>query len=148
MAAMSFADSEFSVVTQPVSASAPASTASRAIPQIVFTRVPQPLLVVVPRGGALSGALTIVYLNCLRVWRCLVASIAIVKMPGQAGHFRVHSLEPADRTYTPRHPEVLAASCGEPRRMATSARRPSFETPRKRAAPQDDGGCVASPLTR
>jgi hypothetical protein len=38
-----------------------------------------------------------------------------------------------------RHPEVLAVLHGEPRRMATDARGPSFETPHKRAAPQDDG---------
>jgi hypothetical protein len=38
-----------------------------------------------------------------------------------------------------RHPEVLAALGGEPRRMDTSTPRPSFETPRERAAPQDDG---------
>jgi hypothetical protein len=37
-----------------------------------------------------------------------------------------------------RHPEVLAAF-GEPRRMGHKRWRPSFETPRKRAAPQDDG---------
>jgi hypothetical protein len=50
-----------------------------------------------------------------------------------------------------RHPEVLAASCGEPRRMGHKRKRPSFETPRKRAAPpattaqplrEDDGGVV------
>jgi len=37
--------------------------------------------------------------------------------------------------------EVLAL-LGEPRRMGHERRcaRPSFETPRKRAAPQDDGG--------
>jgi hypothetical protein len=39
-----------------------------------------------------------------------------------------------------RHPEVLAASCGKPRRMGHKRKRRSFETPRKRAAPQDDGG--------
>jgi hypothetical protein len=39
-----------------------------------------------------------------------------------------------------RHPEVLAALGGEPRRMGHKRLRPSFETPRKRAAPQDDGG--------
>jgi hypothetical protein len=38
-----------------------------------------------------------------------------------------------------RHPEVLAAFCGEPRRMSRERPGPSFETPRKRAAPQDDG---------
>jgi hypothetical protein len=38
-----------------------------------------------------------------------------------------------------RHPEVLAASCGEPRKMGRKRMRPSFETPRKSAAPQDDG---------
>jgi hypothetical protein len=38
-----------------------------------------------------------------------------------------------------RHPEVLAALRGEPRRMGHKRTRPSFETPRKRAAPQDDG---------
>src|SRR3954466_10124087 len=38
-----------------------------------------------------------------------------------------------------RHPEVLAASCGEPRRIDHERLGPSFETPRKRAAPQDDG---------
>jgi hypothetical protein len=38
-----------------------------------------------------------------------------------------------------RHPEVLAVF-GEPRRMGHKRKRPSFETPRKRAAPQDDGG--------
>jgi hypothetical protein len=37
-----------------------------------------------------------------------------------------------------RHPEVLAVF-GEPRRMGHKRPRPSFETPRKRAAPQDDG---------
>jgi hypothetical protein len=37
-----------------------------------------------------------------------------------------------------RHPEVLAVF-GEPRRMGHKRLRPSFETPRKRAAPQDDG---------
>jgi hypothetical protein len=36
-----------------------------------------------------------------------------------------------------RHPEVLAVF-GEPRRMRHERKRPSFETPRKRAAPQDD----------
>jgi hypothetical protein len=36
-----------------------------------------------------------------------------------------------------RHPEVLAVF-GEPRRIAAGLRR-SFETPRKRAAPRDDG---------
>jgi hypothetical protein len=41
------------------------------------------------------------------------------------------------RTKQNRHPEVLALS-GEPRRMEASAW-PSFETPRKSAAPQDDG---------
>jgi hypothetical protein len=39
-----------------------------------------------------------------------------------------------------RHPEVLAALRGEPRRMGHKRSRLSFETPRKRAAPQDDGG--------
>jgi hypothetical protein len=41
------------------------------------------------------------------------------------------------RAYHPshrRHPEVLAASGGEPRRMGHKRKRPSFETPRKRAA--------------
>jgi hypothetical protein len=37
-----------------------------------------------------------------------------------------------------RHPEVLAL-LGEPRRMGHKRKRRSFETPRKRAAPQDDG---------
>jgi hypothetical protein len=37
-----------------------------------------------------------------------------------------------------RHPEVLAVF-GEPRRIGHKRKRPSFETPRKRAAPQDDG---------
>ena len=40
---------------------------------------------------------------------------------------------------TARHPEVLAVLHGEPRRMGNKRLRPSFETPRKRAAPQDDG---------
>jgi hypothetical protein len=39
-----------------------------------------------------------------------------------------------------RHPEVLAVLHGEPRRMGHKRPWPSFETPRKRAAPQDDGG--------
>src|SRR3979490_1223457 len=39
-----------------------------------------------------------------------------------------------------RHPEVLAVLYGEPRRMDHKRPRPSFQTPRKRAAPQDDGG--------
>jgi hypothetical protein len=43
-----------------------------------------------------------------------------------------------------RHPEVLAALGGEPRRMGHKRLRPSFETPRKRAAPQDDGGARAA----
>jgi hypothetical protein len=38
-----------------------------------------------------------------------------------------------------RYPEVLAVLHGEPRRMGRRRKRPSFETPRKRAAPQDDG---------
>jgi hypothetical protein len=38
-----------------------------------------------------------------------------------------------------RHPEVLAVLHGEPRRMGHKRPGPSFETPRKRAAPQDDG---------
>jgi hypothetical protein len=38
-----------------------------------------------------------------------------------------------------RHPEVLAVLHGEPRRMGHKRPRRSFETPRKRAAPQDDG---------
>jgi hypothetical protein len=38
-----------------------------------------------------------------------------------------------------RHPEVLAVLHGEPRRMGRKHPRPSFEMPRKRAAPQDDG---------
>jgi hypothetical protein len=42
-----------------------------------------------------------------------------------------------------RHPEVLAVF-GEPRRMPRARMRPSFETPRKRAAPQDDGGMCGS----
>jgi AcrR family transcriptional regulator len=37
-----------------------------------------------------------------------------------------------------RHPEVLAVF-GEPRRIGHERVRPSFETPRKRAAPQNDG---------
>jgi hypothetical protein len=37
-----------------------------------------------------------------------------------------------------RHPVVLAVF-GEPRRMGHERKRRSFETPRKRAAPQDDG---------
>jgi hypothetical protein len=37
-----------------------------------------------------------------------------------------------------RHPEALAVF-GEPRRMSHKRSRPSFETSRKRAAPQDDG---------
>jgi hypothetical protein len=37
-----------------------------------------------------------------------------------------------------RHPEVLAVLHGEPRRMGHERLRPSFETPRRRAAPQDD----------
>jgi hypothetical protein len=44
-----------------------------------------------------------------------------------------------------RHPEVLAASCGEPRRMGHKRVRQSFEAPRKRAAPQDGGVGVAAP---
>jgi hypothetical protein len=40
---------------------------------------------------------------------------------------------------TCRHPEVLAVLHGEPRRMGHKRPWPSFETPRKRAAPQDDG---------
>jgi hypothetical protein len=43
-----------------------------------------------------------------------------------------------------RHPEVLAVLHGEPRRMGHERIRPSFETPRKRAAPQDDGGVCAA----
>jgi hypothetical protein len=43
-----------------------------------------------------------------------------------------HSVSPRCR-----HPEVLAVF-GEPRRMGHKRKRPSFETPRKRAAPQDD----------
>src|SRR3954451_1949156 len=39
-----------------------------------------------------------------------------------------------------RHPEVLAVLHGEPRRMGHKRKRPSFETPRKRAVPQDEGG--------
>jgi hypothetical protein len=38
-----------------------------------------------------------------------------------------------------RHPEVLAVLHGEPRRMGHKYLWPSFETPRKRAAAQDDG---------
>src|ERR1700712_3407288 len=40
-----------------------------------------------------------------------------------------------------RHPEVLALLQGEPRRMrhGRPCVRPSFETPRKRAAPQNNG---------
>src|SRR3979411_3110594 len=41
-----------------------------------------------------------------------------------------------------RHPEVLAVLHGEPRRMGHKRPRPSFETPRKGAAPQDDGWCM------
>jgi hypothetical protein len=37
-----------------------------------------------------------------------------------------------------RHPEVLAALGGEPRRIGHKRLRPSFETPRAGAAPQDD----------
>jgi hypothetical protein len=37
-----------------------------------------------------------------------------------------------------RHPEVLAL-LGEPRRMSHKRQWRSFETPRKSAAPQDDG---------
>jgi hypothetical protein len=40
--------------------------------------------------------------------------------------------------------EVLAVLHGEPRRMGHKRKRPSFETPRKRAAPQDDGFCLYS----
>jgi hypothetical protein len=40
-----------------------------------------------------------------------------------------------------RHPEVLAVF-GEPRRMGHKRFWLSFETPRKRAAPQDDGRYV------
>src|SRR3954454_17308527 len=43
-----------------------------------------------------------------------------------------------------RHPEVLAVLHGEPRRMGHKRLRRSFETPRKRAAPQDDGGVCGS----
>jgi hypothetical protein len=39
--------------------------------------------------------------------------------------------------------EVLAVF-GEPRRMGRTRLRPSFETPRKRAAPQDDGRMYGS----
>src|SRR3954469_17269828 len=40
-----------------------------------------------------------------------------------------------DRSRHPyRHPEVLAVLHGEPRRMGHKRKRPSFETPRKRAA--------------
>jgi len=42
-----------------------------------------------------------------------------------------------------RHPEVLAVF-GEPRRMSHKRLWPSFETPRKRAAPQDDGWICGS----
>ena len=46
-----------------------------------------------------------------------------------------------------RHPEVRAPTWGEPRRVVSGgACSPSFETPRKSAAPQDDGcmyGCRA-----
>jgi hypothetical protein len=38
-----------------------------------------------------------------------------------------------------RQPEVLAVLDGEPRRMGPKRLRPSFETPRKCTAPQDDG---------
>src|SRR3954447_26399296 len=61
MAAISLALSNFSVVTQPVNASAPASTASRAIPKIVPTLVPR-RVVPVPRGAISSGRM-LVYLN-------------------------------------------------------------------------------------
>src|SRR3954447_2051947 len=43
-----------------------------------------------------------------------------------------------------RHPEVLAASCGEPRRIDHERLGPSFETPRKRAAPQSRAGTSCS----
>jgi hypothetical protein len=49
----------------------------------------------------------------------------------------------ANRLQHRRHPEVLAVLHGEPRRMGHKRLRPSFETPRKRAAPQDDDGGVA-----
>jgi hypothetical protein len=39
---------------------------------------------------------------------------------------------------------VLAVPYGEPRRIGHKRLRPSFETPRKSAAPQDDDGvCIA-----
>jgi hypothetical protein len=38
-----------------------------------------------------------------------------------------------------RHPEVLGVLHGEPRRIGHERPGPSFETPRKRAAPQDEG---------
>src|SRR5712671_1646755 len=47
---------------------------------------------------------------------------------------------------TPRHPEKLGILHAEPRKMATSACGRSFETPRKGAAPQDDGVLGASIL--
>ena len=50
--------------------------------------------------------------------------------------FLVHAIAFSDKNR--RHPEVLAR-LGEPRRMGQKRKRRSFETPRKRAAPQDDG---------
>jgi hypothetical protein len=47
--------------------------------------------------------------------------------------------ERAFAAFKRRHPEVLAVLHGEPRRMDHKRKRRSFETPRKRAAPQDDG---------
>ena len=59
-----------------------------------------------------------------------------MKMPGQAGHFRIlrHKLHVIPRS---RSAAVLRRASKDGRKRP--ALRPSFETPRESAAPQDDG---------
>jgi hypothetical protein len=68
-------------------------------------------------------------------------SLAVVCIDSAAGGWDGNAAEAGFRTDKQpcRHPEVLAVLHGEPRRMGHKRSWRSFETPRERAAPQDDG---------
>src|ERR1700754_4236993 len=101
-----------------------------------------------PTGTARGGALAIARHSLPREASCAAADAA--GNPSRARTMDRHrsmvmwiSRYPQRTLYRKilrRHPEVLAALRGEPRRMGHKRLRPSFETPRKIAAPQDDGG--------
>jgi len=77
--------------------------------------------------------------HCVFESRPLRSKRAIPMLSCYRGSLRAECCRHPRVTASPLSREVLAVLHGEPRRMGHKRPQPSFETPRKRAAPQDDG---------